>query len=91
MYLYTPFIRLFQLKFQLNEQHEDFYLMFYIIQLLKVYVFVDMFYEHGLLKTTFFVVKPYNYFIKRTTLLRAAVALTHLMDSCTSSWALNYV
>jgi hypothetical protein len=82
MYLYTLLIMLFQQKFQLNEQHEDFDLMFYIIQLLKVCLFVDMFYEHGLLKPTFFIVNPSNYFIKREALLRAAVALTQLVDSC---------
>jgi hypothetical protein len=88
MYLYTPFVRLFQQKFQLNEQHEDFDLMFYIIQLLKVCVFVDMFYEHGLPKSSFFIVNPGTYFIKREALSRAAVALTQLVDSC--RWALNY-
>jgi len=58
IYLYTPFKRLFQQKFELNEQHEDFDFMFYIIQLLKVCVFVDLFYEHLLLKPTFRIVNP---------------------------------
>jgi len=84
MYLYTPFVRLFQQKFQLN----DFDPMFYTIQLLKVCVFVDMFYEHGLLKLPFFIVKPSNYVIKREALSRGAVELTQLVDSC--RWALNY-
>ena len=90
MYLHIPFVSQFQQKFQLNEQHECFDLMFYIIQLRRLCLFVDTFYEHGLLKPKFFVMKPYNYFIKREALLRSAVALTHLVDSCTCRWALNY-
>jgi len=82
MYLYTPFKRLFQQKFELSEKHENFDFMFYIIQLLKVCVFVDLFYEHLLLKPNFRIVNPSNYFIKREALLRAAVALTQLVDSC---------
>jgi hypothetical protein len=72
---------LFQQKFKLKEQHKDFDLMFYIIPLLKVCVFVDMFYEHGLLKPTLFTLNPSNCFIKHEALLRAAVALTQLVGS----------
>jgi hypothetical protein len=79
MYLYIPF------KFELNEQNENVYLIFYIIQLLKACVFVDTFYENGLLQTTFFIVDPSNYFIMREAILRAAVVLMQLVDSC--GWA----
>jgi hypothetical protein len=39
-----------------------------------------MFYEYGLLKPNFFIMKPSNYFIRHEALLRAAVALTQLVD-----------
>jgi len=87
VFIYT-FYKVVKQKFQLNEKNEDFDLMFYIIKLVKVCVFVDIFYEHGLLKPTFFIVKPSNYFIKCEALLRASVGLTQLVDSC--RWALNY-